>query len=299
MVLDQGAKSVLRLVVRRVRFEDETLLALGERPQAHGGRSSVGIHDVVAELDPGLDDLGDHSPPGPIEPPAREGLARQVEAPLGVLDGRDGRPLVLPGLASGRRDLGPDHVDGLRHARRALRRGRLGCHRKIGRPRRRDRVRQGPERVVGAAHAGVEVHLRVPGPHVVPHHLRRAGHGEADPERRPRVRPQVIAAQHHAVPGQPRLPREPGDERHELRRPHAGVPTFLVDLVGGGLHEDGGPVLARLLEGGLQDDGVGGADREDAPGKAALLGGDHLQERTQLSHRSRFSETNSSSARWG
>ena len=65
----------------------------------------------------------------------------------------------------------------------------------------------------------------------------------------PRIRTDVVAAQQHLVLRQSDLSRKAGQVLRERVRRHPGVSTLLIDLVGGGLDEDAGPVEERLIEG--------------------------------------------------
>jgi hypothetical protein len=75
----------------------------------------------------------------------------------------------------------------------------------------------------------------------------------------------VIAADYHFFNGKISGGRQGLDEGDVFRGPHAGVTAELVDLVGGGLHQEHITVYRRLLDGGFQNGSMRRANGGDAP----------------------------------
>jgi hypothetical protein len=79
----------------------------------------------------------------------------------------------------------------------------------------------------------------------------------------------VIAANQHLLQGKFSGSCQGLNEGNEFRGPHAGVTAELVDLVGGGLHQEHITVCRRLFDGGFQNGSVCRTDGSDAPYSAA------------------------------
>jgi hypothetical protein len=75
----------------------------------------------------------------------------------------------------------------------------------------------------------------------------------------------MIAADQHLLHGIFGGSRQGLNESNEFRRPHAGVTAELVDLVGGGLHQEHITVYRRLLDGGFQNGSMRRANGGNAP----------------------------------
>jgi hypothetical protein len=289
---------------------DDAGHALYEDDERTGGLGVVLVHALVAELDPGLDDEGQHPLPRFVQPAGPEGRLRQLERARRVLGPCHLRSGGVVPLAAGGRDLGADHVDGRRSF---LPTGAFRGGGEVGRPAGRGLGVGVATGVVGEAHARVEVDLGGPRPHVPPHQLPGLRHGRVRALAPPGVGAQVVAAEEHAARGEARSLGPTAQPGRELRRGDAGVAALLVYLVRGGLDEDRDPEVPAGLERRVEDVGVRGADRPDPARLAALLGGHGLPEGfrpaqgdasagrsvSQLSHRSRFSATKASSVRWG
>ena len=218
VVLDQGAKGVLGLVVGRVRLEDEAPCALAPRAQARRGLAPVGKHDVVAELDAGLDDQRQDALPGALEPssarrPRASGRARARRPP------RAWRPAPR-GRRPGRRAPGPRC--------RSRRRAAAGPARAPPRPPRPRRARSAVRSAASVSASGPPGRRRSAcwrrggssrsrrARTAAPSRVARSIAGRRS-ERRPGIRAEVVAAQHHAPGRQSRLVREPGDEAPRTR----------------------------------------------------------------------------------
>src|SRR5690606_38276088 len=98
-------------------------------------------------------------------------------------------------------------------------------------------------------------------------------------QRGPRVGAEVVAAEHDPRRVEADLGGDAVDECDEVGRGHAGVAAVLVDLVAGRLEQDEGQAGAlRMAQRGLDDDGVGRADRGHAAGDALLVARDQVLE---------------------
>ena len=233
-VIDQGLEQLGRLVVGGMRLEDDCRLAREHRAELARLRRLVRRDPVVIELDARLDDHRDHPRKGVADAELGEGAAV-----LGKRGERRLRPrhfdrVERMGGAARRRHLGADDVD------RRLAAGPLG--RPLGdrgeacRARRDDLVAE-RGRLAEAAHAGVEMDLREARLDVSRDHRLGPLHRFVGRQMLPRIGPEVIAAEDEAGKRKPGRPGDLLDEAAEVRRRHAGVAAFLVDLVAGRLDQ--------------------------------------------------------------
>ena len=118
--------------------------------------------------------------------------------------------------------------------------------------------------VVETAHAGVEMDLREAGLGVLLDHAAGAVEGGFRLQMLPGIGAEVVAAEDEVMGVKADAVRDFQGEVAEEKGGHAGVAALLVDLVGGGLEEEGGAVQEGLLHGGFDDPGVGGADGIDS-----------------------------------
>ena len=282
MVLDQGAQRGRSLVVGRVGLEDEMGEARdGARQLARRRGSRVVEHDVVAELDARLHDQGDDAFPGALQTGAGEGALGQLARAVRVGRGGDGGPRLGGLFAARYRHFGADDVEGggLACGQPAPR--LLGDRGQLGRAGGRGLVAQGiagAARVVGQAHAAVQVDLGVAGQHIGAHQLAGLGHGLRGRLVPPRVGTEVVSAEDHAGNGVLLPGRRLGDQRPEAGRAQAGVAAELVDLVAGRLDEHDRLVAPALRHGGLEHEPVGRTDRRQPDGVAAPVGFDQVEQ---------------------
>ena len=80
----------------------------------------------------------------------------------------------------------------------------------------------------------------------------------------PRVGTKVIAAEDDPGRVETDARSDRLHESAEIGRRHAGVAALLVDLIAGRLDQDAPAGAKRQRQGGLDDDGMGGAYRRDA-----------------------------------
>src|SRR5450759_1885096 len=279
MVLDQLPQRLGALVVGRVSLVDQPRPALHESAETARRRAVVGGHGGIAELDTGLHHHGDDALPRVGEAGAPKRLTGQVECALHILHGCHGEPGLADLLTAGGGYLGADDVERRRRAGGQPREGRLGSRAQFRGPLRGDPLGQRRRRaagVVGAAHAGIEMDLRVPGRDAAAHQLVRMRHRLARREAPPRVRPQMVAAQEHAIVRQAGGGGQRRDLVAERRRGHPRIAAGLVDLVGRGLDADEAVAAGGVQQRRLEDEAVGGADGSQPQGSAAAVGGDDL-----------------------
>ena len=112
--------------------------------------------------------------------------------------------------------------------------------------------------------AAIQMEFGVSGQDIASHQFIGVRHGRFGRQRTPSVGTEVVSAEHDAVDREPDVVRDAFDELAEIGRPHTGVATELVHLVGGGLDQNDLTAGFCLLEGRLDDEGVRRAHRRDA-----------------------------------
>ena len=273
MVARQLRQPLRRLVVGRVRLEDQARLRFDEGAQRAGLLRPVVDDLVVVELDPRLHHHRDHPRPGRVQAGRGEGLAVQRQRRAGCL-GRGHRQFVQVLVRAARhRHLGADDVDRRLAAVGRFAPGLLG---RQAQPHRagRDLGLGQRHRVVGAGHGAVHVDLAEAGGDVLRHHHLGLGHRLRRGQAAPGVGPEVVAAQHEQLRRQALDAGQRFDEAAEVDRRHAGVAAVLVDLVGGRLDQRRPAERGALAQRRRQHDRMRRAHRRDADGGAVGGGGD-------------------------
>ena len=259
-VLHQLAQGLGPLVVGGVGLEDQLRVLAQQLLEVGRFTGRVVHHARVIELHAGLDHHGNDARPDRVQPLLREDVAVHLQRALGVGAGSDLHMLQRMRGAAGHGHFGADHVDGAGRRAGAAALGRLAEQgsaaghgfvvQRLG--------------VVCAGHAGVQVQLHEAGRRIGVYQVLRQVHGLGGRQVRPRRGAQVVAAQQHAVWRQADAVGDGQHEAAEVGGLHAGVAAELVDLVGGGLHQQRRAVVQRLVHGGLDDQGMGRADGVDA-----------------------------------
>ena len=240
----------------------------------------VDVDAGIAELDAGLHHEGDDAAEGLAETVATEGRLVHRERVLGCLRRRHDQMVRGVRRAAGHRNLGPDDVDG-RSMPRARGRG-LGSRGEAGGACRDDVVVQ-HGRVVGAAHAGVEMDLGVAGGGEIGHQDLGLRHRGVGGQSRPGIGAEMIAAEDEGCGVEPALGREVADEVAEAGGRHPGIAAVLVHLVAGRFDQHRRAAPARMAQGGLEHHRMGGTDggkaaapaRRARHGETAKQGGAH------------------------
>ena len=163
--------------------------------------------------------------------------------------------------ASGDRHLAPDNVYWRLSSRPPG--GRLGGGREPSGALRHSLLVE-PRRISAAGHAGVEVNLRKARRNIVSDHLFGANQGLRRRKMLPRIGSEVIAPQHDRLRVVSDLTRDRFNKAGEIGGRHASIAALLVDLIAGCL-DDHGPIVGAGQR-GFDDQGVRGADRDDADG---------------------------------
>ena len=125
-----------------------------------------------------------------------------------------------------------------------------------------------PASVVSHLHAGVEVDLGKACAGILVDQLDRVLHGLGLGQLLPRQGAEVVACEDHHVLGQVDVLGHFQDHLIEVCGLHAGVAAELVDLIGGGLDQDGDAALLGAAQRDLDDQLIGAAIRGDAAANA-------------------------------
>src|SRR5437868_739866 len=96
----------------------------------------------------------------------------------------------------------------------------------------------------------------------------------------PRVRPEMVAAEHDARGIEPDALGDAAHEGHEIHGRHARVAAVLVDLVAGRLEQHECICMFQSMpQSGLDDDGMRAADGRHADGVTLLVARDEILHR--------------------
>lgn len=172
---------------------------------------------------------------------------------------------------AGRRHFGAIYVA---EGRRVFGRG-LADAGKLGRPRGTHLIRY-LGRFAGAAFRAIEMDFREAGADIGRDEITRMAHRHVRRLAPPDLRPEMVAAKEHQLLGCTDICADRPHETDEIGRPHAGIPTELVDLVAGRFDEQRHTHFPRQQHGGRDDIRMRRADGGHGFAGARAIAGDQI-----------------------